>query len=84
MSYRDQNGRFIPREMNAQEALDKNLGPNYMISDNYEGEPINGRGTLINDNPYWVGQFAPKNEPEFPKNPGHKPNFETVKEKFDH
>ena len=82
MSYRDPKGRFIPRVIKAQDAIDRNLGENYKISDNYKGKPENAVVKLINDNPHWVGKFAPKNEPQYPKHPSHKPNFTTVDGKY--
>jgi hypothetical protein len=80
--YRDAKGRFIPRMMKAEDALEKDIGDKYVVSDNYEGKPSNAVGKLIEQNPHWKGKFEPKKETNYPQT-GEKPIFKKVDEKFD-
>ena len=82
MSYRDKNGRFISKEKTANDAIATQNGDNYKISDNYQGNKDNAKGTLIVDNPYWKGKFTPKEKTEMPKT-GNKPDFVTISDKYE-
>eukprot|EP00873_Tetraselmis_striata_P007421 jgi/Tetstr1/427685/TSEL_017810.t1 len=54
MAYRGSDGKFLPRNMNASEAL--NAGPNgdkYQVSTHYEGKASNCNASIAEPNPYW-------------------------------
>ena len=78
--YRDNQGRFIPKYMPADEANRRDIGNKYGISDNYKGKEGSAIGTRLGNNPH---EFKGHTEghPAHTKT-GEKPPMTTADQKY--
>ena len=81
--YQGSDGKFLPKFMNAQEAMDKGVGNKYAVAGQYKGGPHNAQASLKSPNPMMIPMSGRRLASEVPYKPieAHS-NLVTVDRKF--
>jgi hypothetical protein len=77
--FRDNQGRFLPNHMNANDALQRDVGDRYQVSVDYMGKPEKAIAQIKEPNPHQYGPGVSSDI--YPKN-GNPPNLVTVNKKY--